>query len=341
MSSVVWSLEPAVSAWAGAFLVAGALYLAAGQELGRTPRGGPLALAVLAITGGAVAITSIAGYWLGRDQWVMDLAGQRVALGPFGYANALAGLLLLTLPISFAVLLLAWRRGRSRPWMLVQGGSALLVAAQVYAIYESGSRGAALALVGAALIVFGARYLLLPGLSWFSAASPSRKLTAAFGALLIAAVLVVLLPNRIEASTQSENHRVATWKAAAVTAMESPLRGWGAGTFFTAYQPNRTSSATRFAHNLILQQWVELGVVGVVILAGTLGGLLVRPFLPGNRSHLTMMRVVLLVAPVAFILQNLIDLTWYFPSLAYLFLFVLGWVTGEDLYGEEETQRQP
>ena len=61
--------------------------------------------------------------------------------------------------------------------------------------------------------------------------------------------------------------RVGIWRAALHTAAERPLQGFGAGTFLAATRERQLRERpvpTRFAHDLALQEWVELGIGGLL-----------------------------------------------------------------------------
>ena len=61
--------------------------------------------------------------------------------------------------------------------------------------------------------------------------------------------------------------RVGIWRAALHTAAERPLQGYGAGTFLAATRERQLEERpvpTRFAHDLALQEWVELGIGGLL-----------------------------------------------------------------------------
>ena len=123
----------------------------------------------------------------------------------------------------------------------------------------------------------------------------------------------------------ADQNRLQIWHAAAQAAGRRPILGYGSDTFFSAYMPFRIpwSAPARYAHNLFVQQWVELGVAGVAALVGTLMFLLARPVarrtLWGREPGFW-----LLFGPVAIVLQNLVDITWYFPAIYLLFLFEAG-----------------
>jgi O-antigen ligase len=123
----------------------------------------------------------------------------------------------------------------------------------------------------------------------------------------------------------ADQNRLQIWHAAAEAAGRRPILGYGSDTFFSAYMPFRIpwSAPARYAHNLFVQQWVELGAAGVAALVGTLTFLLARPVarrtLWGREPGFW-----LLFGPVAIVLQNLVDITWFFPAIYLLFLFEAG-----------------
>jgi O-antigen ligase len=78
----------------------------------------------------------------------------------------------------------------------------------------------------------------------------------------------VLLGDRGSPCGADPSHgRVGLWRAAVDTAVARPVRGYGAGAFLDATQARQLKERpvpTRFAHDLGLQLWVELGVAGLL-----------------------------------------------------------------------------
>ena len=128
----------------------------------------------------------------------------------------------------------------------------------------------------------------------------------------------------IDPRQSPDQGRVQTWHAGVDTAVERPIQGWGADTWYQAYLPHRMGPPTRFAHSLPVQQTVELGILGLLLLAAFVGSV----FLPGLRlawrSGPGEERLWLWVGTTAFLVQNLYDLNWYFPALFYLFCLQAG-----------------
>ena len=82
--------------------------------------------------------------------------------------------------------------------------------------------------------------------------------------------------------------RVGIWRAALHTAAERPLQGFGAGTFLAATRERQLRERpvpTRFAHDLALQEWVELGIGGLLAVVAwylAVGWTLARELWPGR-----------------------------------------------------------
>ena len=107
--------------------------------------------------------------------------------------------------------------------------------------------------------------------------------------------------------------RVGIWRAALHTATERPLQGYGAGTFLAATTERQLEERpvpTRFAHDLGLQEWVELGIVGLLAVIAwylAVGWTLARELWPPRSNAAAWL---LAPAVAAFPLANLLDWPW-------------------------------
>lgn len=148
------------------------------------------------------------------------------------------------------------------------------------AVIVSGTRGAWVAVVVAMLL------FMLPQLSW------KRRIAMAGLALALAAVayqipgVAELIVERAGTSVASGGAgRTDIWSVAGTIYQSSPVLGVGYANFPVAYTPEmlRASSATswlytegRGAHNLAILTIVELGPIGLLLLAAFLGPLVLR-----------------------------------------------------------------
>lgn len=61
------------------------------------------------------------------------------------------------------------------------------------------------------------------------------------------------------------NYRIETWKKTIPAVIERPFFGYGAGTFEYAYRKHYDGDFyTKYAHNILLKTWIELGLFGLL-----------------------------------------------------------------------------
>jgi hypothetical protein len=115
-------------------------------------------------------------------------------------------------------------------------------------------------------------------------------------------------------TSASSDGRTDLWRIALKAFSSEPFRGTGAGTYeFDFYHYRKPSSAPVVdAHNLYLQTMAELGVVGLLLLAGTLVAILValaRRLRGPDRA----LYAALLSAVLAWAIHCAIDWDWQMP----------------------------
>jgi hypothetical protein len=118
--------------------------------------------------------------------------------------------------------------------------------------------------------------------------------------------------------------RLGIWRASIATAAERPLEGYGSGTFPAAsrdHQLEERPRPTRYAHNLALEAWVELGVAGLLLVISwyaAVAWLLLRSVRVGGGAYL--------LAPyaAAFPLANLLDWPWHLLGAGMLWAVAAG-----------------
>ena len=152
--------------------------------------------------------------------------------------------------------------------------------------------------------------------------------TAAVAVAGILATTGVVLGDRGSPCGGEPSHgRVGIWRAALHTAAERPVQGFGAGTFLAATHERQLEERpvpTRFAHDLALQEWVEVGLGGLLaVLAWYLAvaTTLVREIAP-PRS--TAPPGCSRPAVAAFPLANLLDWPWALAGAGALWAVALG-----------------
>jgi hypothetical protein len=171
-------------------------------------------------------------------------------MGTLVYPNALAGAVLLLLPVS---LTLAFGAKKLRPAIrgMVIALACLLGGA---GFFWTGSK-----LGWLIALALGGLYLLL--LNW-----PARmKFTAlAMVAILGLGIFAVRFHNYFAAGATSAGARLDYWRAAVQTVAKNPLAGTGPGTFQRPYAQIKSPDAemARLAHNDYLEQFSDSGIPG-------------------------------------------------------------------------------
>jgi hypothetical protein len=207
------------------------------------------------------------------------------------------------------------------------GGAADAIAGGYTPPYVTGGDGPRLA--GLAAVVIGA------GVVW---RFQRRALTAAAGGsrsartMAVAAVIVPLAGALVAAAVTPDSGpeaepvsgfthgRIEQWRAAVDTAEDRLLEGSGALSFYVASARYQEPPPVRFAHNLPLESWAELGA----------GGAALALILYGGCAGLVWSRrrnpAVWLLGPavVGFLVANLFDWPWHVPASGAVFAIALG-----------------
>ena len=230
--------------------------------------------------------------------------------GHMFYPNALAGLILLLLPVSLALLL-----GQGR-WRLARAALALgLGALGLACLYWSGSKAGWLI----AIALLGAWFLHLP--------VPGKlKLGLAGAAMMLGlAGFAVKYADYFDRGATSVGARFGYWRAAAQTAMEKPLLGTGPGTFQLAYKRHRAPGAepTRLTHNDYLQQASYSGWPGFALYAAFIGG---AAWILARRRLDDPLLIAVRLGLLAWALQGFVEFGLYIPALAWPAWLMLGWL---------------
>lgn len=247
---------------------------------------------------------------------VVDTQGVRRVLGTYSSPNHFALLLGRSLPFLLAA---AWCLPRWRIWTIVGTvlcGGALLATFSVGGWIGTGAAG--LVVLG----LLGGRRLLL--------ALVVAGMVA--GAVVFFAVPVERLAGRLDPSQGTSFVRVQLWQAGLEMAGQSPLLGIGMDNFLYRY-PQALPPDTPFEpnlshpHNLILQFWLELGLVGLAALGWLLWrfGRLIWP--PASVRTTGPFERVLAVGAVGsmtdFVVHGLVDNSYFLPDMAVIFWLTL------------------
>jgi hypothetical protein len=131
-----------------------------------------------------------------------------------------------------------------------------------------------------------------------------------------------------------EPDRWAWWRSALRMWLDNPWWGVGPGAFGEAYPGYRADpwgQNSLYAHNMILEMLAERGILGT-------GAFLWFFLFLGLRTTKARKLSVPLIGLVGFLVFNLVHVGFSFPSLAWSFWALSGYLWGEMRQGEEEVQ---
>ena len=268
---------------------------------------------------GALAVSLIGLAQFAITGNVITAEGVRRVRGVYGSPNNLALFLERALPMLTAGIL--WPAGRWRRRLYALASLPVLVC-----LVLTFSRGALLLAVPAAALLLGA----LRG----------RRALAMTVALLAVAVLILLPVVRTERFASLLDTRSGTtffrfqlWRATLNLIGEHPLTGVGLDNFLYQYRTRYVLPAAwqeldlSHPHNLVLDFWVRLGVLGVVVLAW-LEIAFFRRGLAFYRSatcpRIRGLAVGLMASMVTTLAHGLIDQGFFLVDLAFVFMLTLG-----------------
>ncbi len=240
------------------------------------------------------------------------------ALGTFGLPGALGGFLAISIPVS------AWWTFRTPGGGARRAIGLAALAIQLGGLLATRSAAATLALAAALAVVVWPRT---------RGGGPRRRLAAV--AVVLAGVVVagLLLAARMSApGSESEGAgpialRAGNMTVAAVILARHPLFGAGLGCYGIAFPAHRTEgmNESRFAHNSYIQLLSEggllLGVLVLVAAAACAVTVIHRAAEDGSAPYLAM-------ACLAFLIHNMLDFTFYLPSVGMVFFCIAGLACG-------------
>lgn len=292
----------------------------------------------LLFTGGAIAVVGLYLYATGESV-VEAEDGARRLISVYGSPNGVGMYLGRCLPFALAYVLVA-PRGSWRWLYGALGGAVMLLA-----VLLSQSRGAILLGLPAALVV--------TLVFWRGRRSLVPVIGAALGLLAALVPLTLLLPRLGDLLGSTATFRRHLWYSAWQLIRERPLTGVGLDQFLYWYrsryllpeaweEPNLS-----VPHNLVLNHWVSLGILGVILmlafqvvfwrrlwrLRGTAAG----------ADSVAFMLVLGLAGSMAdFLAHGLVDVGYFAINLAFVFFLSLGLLHRlEDAVAGADGARQP
>jgi O-antigen ligase len=253
-------------------------------------------------------------YNTGVAQSLLDRVQSNRIFATLVYANAFAGVILMLLPVTLAViasLRAQFTSGARGFLMALAGGSGLAC------LYWSGSKG-------------GWLLMLLTGLvaSLFLPMKRQFKLILVGTALVLGlAGFFVKYSGFFRKGAPSVHARFDYWKAAVQTVEASPVFGSGPGTFAIAYAKVKKpeSEMARLTHNDYLEQASDSGLPGMVLYTALVAGVLVASVRKGDRDWV---RRAVWLGVLGWVLQSTVEFGLYIPAVAWPAFTFMGWLLG-------------
>jgi O-Antigen ligase len=260
---------------------------------------------MLVSTNGALEINPIV---------LIKLERARVS-GTLVYPNALAGTLLLLLPVG--LWLVVRETGDLRPpiRLLLIG---LTVFLGVGGLFWTGSKSAWLIALAQVAVLL-----------WFRPWPPRWRMAAVVTLTLVGLTAFGLrFQGYFAAGATSVSARFDYWSVAARTAIENPVWGTGPGTFMRPYASKKVPEAemTRLVHNDYLEQFSDSGFIGGILYLVWIGSALWVSGRIALRQR-EPIRGLLWIGTAAWFVQGFVEFSLYIPGLAGLAFTFLGALT--------------
>jgi O-antigen ligase len=251
-------------------------------------------------------------------EYLKRMASNRIFATQF-YPNALAGALLLLLPMTLALIWRARARLTAPARLLLMGLAGL---GGLGCLYWSGSKG-------------GWLLMLLLGLVALLRLRIGRTVRLVLIGCVLVAGLAGFLYKHIgffQKGATSVSARFDYWEAAAKTAGARPFFGTGPGTFAIPYAQLKRpeSEMARLVHNDYLEQASDSGIPGFLLYSIFIAGALIwtgrRCFPLGEANDWLAFSIWLGI--LGWALQGLVEFGLYLPALAWPAFAFLGWLLG-------------
>ena len=252
---------------------------------------------------------------LQNPEFQKRIASNRI-YSTFVYANALAGGLVLLLPLTLVFL---WRLTPKVRLSVRLAFVAILGGCGLACLYWSGSKAGWLVALTVGLVALGHSALPLKWKRW-----------------LIGGVLIVGMAGfavKYAAFFQKERNSVSArfgyWRAAGIIIKTHPLLGTGPGTFQVPYERIKrpTDEMARLAHNDYLEQACDSGVPGMICYVGMIIALLYQLYrYSATKPPFDWLQLGIWLGLFGLCLHSMVEFHLYIPALAWPMFFLFGWL---------------
>ena len=285
------------------------------------------ATAIAAFIGGATLVGLLAIGQVLTGRGIVAVEGVRRALGTYNHPNALA--LYLVRAVAFALALLLFAPVPRRALGLL-----IALPPLVIALVLTFSRGALFGLGIAIAALLIATLYRRDGNADLRPSKVRLAIVAACGLYATAAFLVTILSASGAINLRGGDSlglRQLIWSSALAMIRDHPAFGVGLDQFYYQYAPRYIDPAawgeryTSHPHNLFLDFWTRLGIMGLAWIAWTLGGLgatIVRRWHQVTGAARRLLLAVA-IAGIAGTIHGLVDNFFFLIDLAFVWWFLL------------------
>jgi len=268
------------------------------------------------------SLSGMSAKLLSDPEYLKRLASDRI-FGTFGgYANSLAGGIVLLLPLT---LVFVWRltpkvRTSIRVlFLLILGGCGL------GCLYWSGSKAGWLVALVVGLVALGHSPLPLKWKRWLI-----------YGVLIVGvAGFAYKYAGFFQKEKNSVGARFTYWRAALITTLHHPWLGTGPGTFQIPYRQLKSpgDEMARLCHDDYLEQATDSGVVGFISYTGMVLAIVVLLYRYSIRKPpLNWLNFAVWLGVFGLCLHSLVEFHLYVPALAWPMFFLCGWLVSRYNY---------
>ncbi|MBU0613197.1 O-antigen ligase family protein [Patescibacteria group bacterium] len=264
------------------------------------------------------------------EPWVSESPKRVTSI--FEYPNAVGLYLTPIATLFLGILLLAKKHDKKADNKLAKGARQFITGVVIFALLAiafSVSRGAVLG-IGAAILFF----------SFFS-----RFKKWIWIAIVVSVLTVLIIPQTrttvwdiVTVKDTSTDVRTVLWQGTWNLIKDRPLQGAGLAGFPTVYEEYKLAKHTEFLlypHNIVMNFWVELGILGLIALLW----LLVMFFKEGHSIRKRTIdlypipkfrfSIVLMGVLIATLAYGMVDVPYFKNDLAVLFWIIVGFMVSQ------------
>jgi len=264
------------------------------------------------------------------EPWVSESPKRVTSI--FEYPNAVGLYLTPIATLFLGILLLAKKHDKKADNKLAKGARQFITGVVIFALLAiafSVSRGAVLG-IGAAILFF----------SFFS-----RFKKWIWIAIVVSVLTVLIIPQTrttvwdiVTVKDTSTDVRTVLWQGTWNLIKDRPLQGAGLAGFPTVYKEYKLAKHTEFLlypHNIVMNFWVELGILGLIALLW----LLVMFFKEGHSIRKRTIdlypipkfrfSIVLMGVLIATLAYGMVDVPYFKNDLAVLFWIIVGFMVSQ------------